>query len=165
MKKPFYKRVWFWLLVLVVIFLAIGANGNKLSKPANNKAQSTQTHHVHRTSKYAAVNKDLKKNLKQDQSYADQNPDSYGYAKYIESIKYNGNTDITVQVNGAFKELSDTDKTTVMNQTQDLARMVLLQDSKISQDDASDGLIVLIKDGGNSIGTSKAFNHKDYSWH
>lgn len=114
--------------------------------------------------KYKAVNKDLKKELKQDRSYANDDPTNYGYAKYIESIKYTGGTNITVQVNGAFKEVDDDIKTDVMNQAQDLAKMVLLNDGKISSEDAKDGLIVMVKNGKNSIGTSKALNHKKYSW-
>lgn len=114
--------------------------------------------------KYKAVNKDLKKQLKQDKSYAKSDPTNYGYAKYIESIKYTGNSDITVQVNGAFKDIDDDIKTNVMNQAQGLAKMVLLNDGKISGDDASEGLVVLINNGKNSIGTSKALNHKEYSW-
>ena len=26
-KKPFYKQVWFWLLAVVVVFIAIGSQG------------------------------------------------------------------------------------------------------------------------------------------
>lgn len=114
--------------------------------------------------KYKAVNKDLKKQLKQDKSYAKSDPTNYGYAKYIESIRYTGNSDITVQVNGAFKDIDDDIKTDVMNQVQGLAKMVLLNDGKISGDDASEGLVVLINNRKNSIGTSKALNHKEYSW-
>ena len=42
--------------------------------------------------------------------------------------------------------------------------MVLLNDKKISDDNAGEGLVVLVNNGGNSIGTSKALNHKEYSW-
>lgn len=114
--------------------------------------------------KYKSINKDLKKNLKQDRSYADDDPTNYGYTKYIESIKYTGGTSITVQVNGAFKDVDDDVKDDVMDHVQGLAKMVLLQDKKISKSDASDGLIILINNGKNSIGTSKALNHKAYSW-
>lgn len=106
----------------------------------------------------------MKKELKQDRSYANDDPTNYGYAKYIESIKYTGGTNITVQVNGAFKEVDDDIKTDVMNQVQDLAKMVLLNDGRISNDDAKDGLIVKVNNGKDSIGTSQTLNHKKYSW-
>lgn len=39
-KKPFYKRVWFWLLVVVVVFIAIGSQGG--SKDDNTAAETTK---------------------------------------------------------------------------------------------------------------------------
>ena len=117
-----------------------------------------------KSNKHKSINQDLKKNLKKDKSNADNDPTNFGYTKYIESIKYTGNTSITVNVNGAFKDLDDDVKTEVMNQAQDLAKMVLYQDNKISKSDVSDGLVIMINNGGNSIGTTKMLNHKDYSW-
>lgn len=160
-KKPFYKRVWFWILVVIVIFLAIGANGSKTNNSTSSKDQTSKTKSK---PKYAEVNKDLAKALKKDQSYANDDPTNFGYAKYIESIKYTGGSDITVNVNGAFKDVDNDVKTDVMNQTQNLVKMVLLNDKKISDDNAGEGLVVLVNNGGNSIGTSKALNHKEYSW-
>ncbi len=38
-KKPFYKRVWFWLLAVVVVFIAIGSQGG--SDDAKNSVAET----------------------------------------------------------------------------------------------------------------------------
>ena len=38
-KKPFYKRVWFWLLAVVVVFIAIGSQGG--SDDAKNTVAET----------------------------------------------------------------------------------------------------------------------------
>ncbi len=43
-----------------------------------------------------------------------------------------------------------------MNQAQDLVTMVFLNDGKISSEDAKNGLIVMVNNRKNSIGTSKA---------
>ena len=112
--------------------------------------------------KYKSINKDLAKNLKEDQSYADQDPDNYGYSKYIEKVKYKGNSDINVYVNGGFKELSESEKTEVLNQVQSLAKMVLVQNSKISSSEAGKGLILEAFNGKNSVAVSKISNHKSY---
>ena len=112
--------------------------------------------------KYKSINKDLAKNLKEDQSYADQDPDNYVYSKYIEKVKYTGNSDINVYVNGGFKELSDSEKTEVLNQVQSLAKMVLVQNSKISSSEAGKGLILEAFNGKNSVAVSKISNHKSY---
>lgn len=112
--------------------------------------------------KYKSVNKDLATQLKQDQSYAENNPDNFGYSQYIEKIKYEGNTDINVYVNGGFKDLNDDEKTDVLNQVQGIAKMVLLNDNKISDSDAADGLVVEAFNGKNSVAVSAVFNHKAY---
>ena len=112
--------------------------------------------------KYKSINKDLAKNLKEDQSYADQDPDNYCYSKYIEKVKYTGNSDINVYVNGGFKELSDSEKTEVLNQVQSLAKMVLVQNSKISSSEAGEGLILEAFNDKNSVAVSKISNHKAY---
>lgn len=112
--------------------------------------------------KYKSVNKDLAKNLKQDQSYADDDSDNYGYSKYIEKIKYTGGSDINVYVNGAFKDLSSSEKTDVLNKVQNLAKMVLIQNDKISTSNAKEGLIIEAFNGKNSIAVSKISNHKEY---
>lgn len=44
-KKPFYKRVWFWILVVIVIGVAssMGGNKDKESKTTDNKTESSTT--------------------------------------------------------------------------------------------------------------------------
>lgn len=145
-------------LIFTATTLALFSTG--VSSAIINQPNSVQAS----SKKYKTVNKDLKKELKQDRSYADDDPTNYGYSKYIESIKYTGDTNITVHVNGAFKDVDDDVKDDVMDHVQGLAQMVLLNDGKISDDDAREGLIILVNNGKNSIGTSKALNHKKYSW-
>lgn len=43
-KKPFYKRVWFWILAIIVIFIIIGGSSNsKDTKSSENSASSSKT--------------------------------------------------------------------------------------------------------------------------
>lgn len=45
-KKPFYKRVWFWILVVIVAFIAIGSIGgssDKATKVASDNSSATKT--------------------------------------------------------------------------------------------------------------------------
>lgn len=65
-------------------------------------------------------------------------------------------------MNGGFKELSESEKTEVLNQVQSLAKMVLVQNSKISSSEAGKGLILEAFNGKNSVAVSKISNHKSY---
>jgi len=40
-KKPFYKRVWFWVLAVIVIFIVGGSLGGKDNSNATNNAGKT----------------------------------------------------------------------------------------------------------------------------
>lgn len=44
-KKPIYKRVWFWLLVILIIFIAIGsgADNSAKSEPSNSVGKTPET--------------------------------------------------------------------------------------------------------------------------
>lgn len=42
-KKPFYKRVWFWILVVIVFFIAVGSFGSKNSSSTNNSSSSSSS--------------------------------------------------------------------------------------------------------------------------
>ncbi|WP_261806115.1 hypothetical protein [Lapidilactobacillus luobeiensis] len=41
LKKPFYKRVWFWILVVIVIIAAGSCSDDKADKASSTKAQSS----------------------------------------------------------------------------------------------------------------------------
>lgn len=112
------------------------------------------------TKQYKSINKDLAKNLKQDQSYVNDDSDNFGYSKYINKMKYTGNGNLNIYVNGGFKNLSYTEKTDVLNKAQGLAKMVLTQNDEDS--DISKGFIVEAFDGKNSIAVSKISNRKAY---
>lgn len=53
-KKPFYKRVWFWILVVIVVifcFGAFGSNGGSSSSSSSSKATSATAHKTTKTEK------------------------------------------------------------------------------------------------------------------
>ncbi|ELB67814.1 TPA: Ltp family lipoprotein [Enterococcus faecium] len=52
-KKPFYKRVWFWLLAVVVVFIAIGSQGG--SDDAKNTVAETTKESVTEVSSAESV--------------------------------------------------------------------------------------------------------------
>jgi hypothetical protein len=54
-KKPFYKRVWFWLLVVIVVLIGFGSAG---SKGGNNPSSSTGNSSSNSSSKINKTNFD-----------------------------------------------------------------------------------------------------------
>lgn len=42
-KKPFYKKVWFWLLVVIVIFIGFGTLGSNNSSSSSSSSSSTSS--------------------------------------------------------------------------------------------------------------------------
>ena len=58
--------------------------------------------------------------------------------------------------------MADSEKTEVLNQVQSLAKMVLVQNSKISSSEAGEGLILEAFNDKNSVAVSKISNHKAY---
>lgn len=54
-KKPFYKRVWFWLLVVIVVLIGFGSVG---SKGGNNSSSSTGNSSSNSSSKINKANFD-----------------------------------------------------------------------------------------------------------
>ena len=162
MKRKVYTIIF---LVLVIVFSIYFYSHNDKSSKTSNSANQTSSSMQSEANKHKSINTELKKNLQQDQSFADSDSHDYGYAKQIESVQYTGKNNILVNVKASFKELQPQQKTDVMNQTQNLARMVLLNDGKINDDQAKEGLIVTINCGDKPVGESKVSDHRNYSWY
>lgn len=56
-KKPFYKRFWFWLLVVVMLFIGFGVAGNGGSDNSTNNSSSSSTKPNVPTSYISALHK------------------------------------------------------------------------------------------------------------
>ena len=67
-KKPFYKRVWFWILVVLVIFIGSaavsGGNGSSSSSSSSSSAKSSSSSSPHVSATKVAA-------LKSAQTYSD----------------------------------------------------------------------------------------------
>jgi hypothetical protein len=111
-----------------------------------------------------AVESALQENLTQVRTYADSDPGNYGYAKYIRRIHYRGGNRCTIQVSPEFKGLSAADRTSVINQTQALAKMVLVDQGARTKKQVRAGLVVTIRAGRQTLGRSRPSQHYHYSW-
>ena len=112
----------------------------------------------------AVVNQQLAQELADHRAYADSDPGNYGYAKYIHQIRVTGHRGITVKVSRNFCQLVADDKTSVMNQVQALARMVLVDSHWISKRRATRGLVVTVRHQGRVVGRSRPHDPYHYEW-
>ena len=138
-----------WIILPMVAILALAAllgTGGRVQ--ASKKTANTQ----------------LARELVDHQAYADNDPANYGYAKYIRRISDKGSGRITVQVTHNFCRLSSSDKTNVMNQVQVLARMVLVENYRVSRHQADQGLVATIRDQKQVVGRSRPNDRYHYRW-
>ena len=134
-----------WMILpMIIIVVLLGSGGAQASRKT--------------------VNTQLAQELVDHQAYADNDPANYGYAKYIRRISDKGNGRITVQVTRNFCRLSSNDKTNVMNQGQVLARMVLIENHRISKRQAARGLDATIRYQKQVVGQSRPDDHYHYRW-
>mgnify|MGYP001851890153 CR=1 FL=1 len=112
----------------------------------------------------AVVNRQLAQELSDHRVYADSDPGNYGYAKYIHQVRVASHRGITVKVSRNFCQLVADDKTSVMNQVQALARMVLVDSHWISKRRATRGLVVTVRHQGRVVGRSRPHDPYHYEW-
>lgn len=143
-------RHWWWGLIWLIIMVIGGA----LVVP------------VHATARVSSVtaNQQLARELADHRAYANSDPGNYGYAKYIHQIKVAGHQRITVVVSRDFCQLSAADKTSVVDQVQALARMVLVDNHWISKNQAVRGLAVTTRYRGKVVGRSCPQDPYHYRW-
>lgn len=48
-KKPIYKRLWFWIIVILVVFAALGSSGDKNEEPTSTSDKATTSETVSST--------------------------------------------------------------------------------------------------------------------
>lgn len=111
-----------------------------------------------------SVNKEIANTLSKEKKEAQQGRHDSEFAKYINSITYTGHTNITVYVNKDFINLPEHTKTNYLNKVQLMVQLPLLNHSKITNDDCSQGLFIKVKFGSDSIGHSKTKSHKEYKF-
>lgn len=70
-KKPFYKRIWFWVLVIVLAAAIGGALGGNGSSEKNSTAKSTESTKSTQSSKKASIPIEYQNALNKAKEYSD----------------------------------------------------------------------------------------------
>nr|WP_321314463.1 hypothetical protein [uncultured Ligilactobacillus sp.] len=139
-------------------------NNNKTSSTVTENNKKSSSKKTKNDNGYQAINKEISDTVAENQKYAEQGNSNFNGYSYISKVEYIGNKDIDVYIYNEFNNLSDKEKTNILNEIQGMVQMPLLDHDKISNDDCREGLFIDIKLGNNSIGHSKITNHKEYKF-
>lgn len=115
------------------------------------------------TTKLKEYNDDLLSSLNEDQGYANSGKKDYAYTTYIDTLAYDQNRGLIVEVNSDFTTLSDAQKAIVANGAQKLA---VAQSVLSGSDELTDNSAPLtnIYYNGNKIGHAKFTNTSEFKW-
>lgn len=133
------------------------SSSSESSDPKVNKLQSNQDL---TSAQISSFNKQLAKGLAEDQQYADQGSDSYGWASSIDSVRYDKNRGLLVQASPIFSEANKRVKTVVAHNIQGDASIALAEINI----DYTDPITVSFYDGNTKIGGSSMFNPATMKW-
>lgn len=89
---------------------------------------------------------------------------AYQWSTYITSIHYEGNQKLTINVNNNFDDLQDKAKRDALNSAENCANQVLLEQKKITADDANKGLKITVRDGHGVVGHSGKMSNRLYDF-
>lgn len=68
-KKPFYKKVWFWIIAIIIIIGASGGNGDESSNSVESNPKVSQTQTAEKADDNVSV--EFSNALKKAKSYSD----------------------------------------------------------------------------------------------
>ncbi|WP_251548202.1 hypothetical protein [Limosilactobacillus caecicola] len=132
---------------------------------------------VHAAVSNSTINKKISKSLTDCQNWAagkiDKNRQkttngtanlAYQWATYVTSIKYTGGKKLTINVNNNFDDLQDNAKRDTLNSAENCANQVLLEQKKITADEANQGLTITVRDGHGIVGRSDKMSNRLYDF-
>ena len=111
------------------------------------------------------INKQLVKDLKEDQNFATNGNSNYDYANYVLKITLENKYAAKVMVDGSFNELSDEAKTEVGKRIIKLIQTSILSSGiELSAEDEQTGIRLSVWNGPQFEGHSKATNTYEFKW-
>lgn len=159
------------LIIMLVIAVLLWGACSHSSSDSDTKDESSKTEQkssVASSSKkesYTAINKEISDTISENKKYAEDGNSSFSGYGYIDKVVYTGDRKLDVYVYNEFNSLSKDEKTNILNEIQGTAQMPLLDHEEITNDQYKEGLFITIKLGKNSVGCSKATNHREYHFY
>lgn len=128
--------------------------------------------------KLKKVNKEMKAYLQEDQGFAEGTLDENGnptdngtpnpefdYATYVKKIELNETLQAKVYYNSKIADLSVAEANEISSKVQGMITACLVENNRISDDEAIEGTFVTFYYGKNAIGHSKLTNYKEFKWY
>lgn len=164
-------KVILWIFFICVFIVGCSEVSDKMHKtlhPQQAKQESIKAKKTKQTGN-RVLNKQLESDRKLAQSNTNSNqtdPNSgLNYTNYVNSIKYDGNTDITIHVNDNFMALDEQQRASIINSAQGMAKSALWQNKVISKNDVQNNLFTTIRLGSDPVGHSKVSNLSTFKWY
>lgn len=137
----------------------------KQSSSSNNKKEKSQKSDGYTTKQLKVINKQLVKDLKEDQKFATDGNSNYDYANYVLKINLENKTAAKVWVDGSFDRLSDEAKTEVGKKTIKLIQTSIVTCGiNLSTEDEQNGIRLSVWNGPQFEGHSKSLNTSEFKW-
>lgn len=128
------------------------ATKNQINSKINKQLKECQDWATSRKDKNGKESKDATTNL------------AYQWSTYVTSLQYNGRKKLTITVNNNFDDLQDNAKRDTLNSAENCANQVLIEQKKISAEDANKGLIITVRDGNGVVGRSDKLSNRLYDF-
>ncbi|MFD1417928.1 hypothetical protein [Companilactobacillus keshanensis] len=172
--KPFYKRIWFIILIVIIaLFIIISL----FKQEDNNQTKSSESKTEKTIKNYSKVNKSIASKLKMDKGFANGTLDENGkptdngtpnnafaWSNGVVKIKMVDEDRINVHVVTEFKDLPAANKSEVALKAQNIALIGLAKQKKVKQKTYKQGIYTVIFCDGENVGSSKMSNYKEFKW-
>lgn len=133
------------------------------SEDALEEDDDTDDHYSASTVK--KINKQLKKDLTEDQKFATQGNEKYDYANYILKIEIQSNKTAYVWVDGSFTGLSEEARNTVAQRTNGLiGTSIVSAGVDYTPEEGQEGIYMSFWNGKIAIGHSRS-DHSQFKWY
>ncbi|WP_347297594.1 hypothetical protein [Dolosigranulum savutiense] len=173
------------IFTIIVILVGISpftsnSDNTKEAPPAEDVATEQvveETEEVTNEASYEDINNEIAEYMEENRGYAlgtlgsDGNPTedgepnyNFAWALFVQKLEYRGN-DLLLQTDDGFLELTEEERLEVANNAQSIAGFVIGRHEDWSPEDHQRGIFTTIQSGDRVIGSSKALNLREFTWH
>ena len=162
-------KVILWIFFICVFIVGCSEVSDKMHKTLH--PQQAKQESIKAKKEKQKANKTLRADLDSDTQASQTNDNqsdpaaALNYTNYVNSVKYDGNYDITVHVNNNFLALNEQQRISVINNTQAMAKSSLLRSKTVDESEARENPFTTIRLGQEPLGNSKISDPSSFKWY